>query len=68
MLGKYYRVGFYGHKFGKEIDGKEFIYKEPKSTHLFELTERLKVIFFYKFFFIKYFYIQEFLCSKTWRG
>ena len=27
-LGKYYRVAFYGAVF-KELDGKEFIYKEP---------------------------------------
>jgi hypothetical protein len=24
------------------LDGKEFIYKEPKLTHLYALTERLK--------------------------
>lgn len=42
FLGKYYRVGFYGKKF-QELDGKEFIYKEPQATHLYELTDRLKV-------------------------
>lgn len=43
MLGKYYRVGFYGSKF-EDLNGKEFVYKEPKATHLFDLKERLKVI------------------------
>lgn len=42
MLGKYYRVGFYGVRF-EYLNGKEYVYKEPKSTHLYELTERLKV-------------------------
>ena len=42
MLGKYYRVGFYGYRF-EDLNGKEFVYKEPKSTHLFELKDRLNV-------------------------
>ncbi|EFA78130.1 DOCK family protein [Heterostelium album PN500] len=41
MLGRYYRVGFYGKRFD-ELNGMEFVYKEPKLTHLFALTERLK--------------------------
>jgi hypothetical protein len=44
MLGTYFRIGFYGHRF-EELNGKEFIYKEPKSTHLFELSERLKTMY-----------------------
>lgn len=40
FLGKYYRIGFYGKRF-QELDGKEYIYKEPQATHLFELTEKL---------------------------
>jgi hypothetical protein len=43
MLGRYYRVGFYGKKF-EDLDGKEFIYKEPKLTHLYALKDRLVVI------------------------
>eukprot|EP01114_Cavostelium_apophysatum_P024426 TRINITY_DN955_c0_g1_i4.p1 TRINITY_DN955_c0_g1~~TRINITY_DN955_c0_g1_i4.p1 ORF type:complete len:1235 (+),score=324.88 TRINITY_DN955_c0_g1_i4:2822-6526(+) len=41
MLGRHYRVGFYGARFG-DLNGKEFIYSEPMSTHLFELKDRLK--------------------------
>jgi DHR-2, Lobe A/DHR-2, Lobe B/DHR-2, Lobe C len=41
IFGKYYRVGFYSDKFG-ELDGKEFVYKLPKLTHLYELSGRLK--------------------------
>ncbi|EGG25220.1 DOCK family protein [Cavenderia fasciculata] len=44
MLGRYYRVGFYGRKF-EDLDGKEFVYKEPKLTHLFSLAERLKTFY-----------------------
>eukprot|EP01133_Synstelium_polycarpum_P007631 gene7631-8927_t len=40
MLGSYYRVGFYGKKFD-EINGQEFIYKEPKITRLVEIKDRL---------------------------
>jgi dedicator of cytokinesis protein 6/7/8 len=42
MLGSYYRVGFYGVDF-EELNGKEFIYKEPKITKLSEIKDRLKV-------------------------
>ncbi|KYR03085.1 DOCK family protein [Tieghemostelium lacteum] len=48
MLGRYYRVGFYGLKFD-ELNGKEFIYKEPKLTHLFALSDRLKTFYSKKF-------------------
>ncbi|ELR16168.1 Dedicator of cytokinesis [Acanthamoeba castellanii str. Neff] len=40
MLGSFYRVGFFGAGFD-ELDGQEFIYKEPKITRLGEITERL---------------------------
>jgi hypothetical protein len=33
-------VGFYGRAFGR-LDGKQFIYKEPKFTHLFDFTEKV---------------------------
>lgn len=42
MLGSFYRVGFFGTGFD-ELDGQEFIYKEPKITRLGEITERLMV-------------------------
>eukprot|EP00002_Diphylleia_rotans_P017696 TRINITY_DN3433_c0_g1_i5.p1 TRINITY_DN3433_c0_g1~~TRINITY_DN3433_c0_g1_i5.p1 ORF type:complete len:1895 (-),score=353.68 TRINITY_DN3433_c0_g1_i5:366-6050(-) len=40
-FGRYYRVGFYGRDF-KEMDGKEFVYRELKITMLTEITDRLK--------------------------
>lgn len=42
ILGSYFRVGFYGEKFGEE-NGKEYIYKEPKITPLAEISLRLQV-------------------------
>eukprot|EP01105_Mastigella_eilhardi_P010341 TRINITY_DN240_c6_g2_i3.p1 TRINITY_DN240_c6_g2~~TRINITY_DN240_c6_g2_i3.p1 ORF type:complete len:377 (-),score=117.76 TRINITY_DN240_c6_g2_i3:55-1185(-) len=44
MLGVYYRVAFSGSALQDDADlnGKEFIYKEPKLTRLAELQERLK--------------------------
>ncbi len=45
LLGKYYRVGFYGKLFGEELDGVEFVYKEKLLTHLFSLKERLMTHF-----------------------
>ena len=44
LLGKYFRVGFYGSYFDDE-DGKEYIYKEPKVTSLPEICERLSNIY-----------------------
>ncbi|XP_074525840.1 dedicator of cytokinesis protein 8 [Halichoeres trimaculatus] len=41
MFGTYFRVGFYGAKFG-DLDGREFIYKEPGITHLPEISHRLE--------------------------
>lgn len=38
---EYFRVGFYGRGFGR-MDGKQFIYKEPKFTHLFDFTEKVQ--------------------------
>jgi len=43
LLGTYYRVGFYGKKFGPEMDGKEFVYKMPKITRLSEVTQMVTV-------------------------
>ena len=44
LLGKYYRVTFYGSYFGKD-DGKTFIYREVKLTHLLDVTGRLLAIY-----------------------
>ncbi|XP_052775389.1 dedicator of cytokinesis protein 7-like isoform X2 [Mya arenaria] len=41
MFGTYFRVGFYGHKFG-DLDGEEFVYKEPSITKLPEISHRLE--------------------------
>ena len=41
LFGKYFRVGFYGNKFGS-LNRLEYIYKEPKLTHILEMSERLK--------------------------
>ncbi|XP_076814693.1 dedicator of cytokinesis protein 7-like isoform X2 [Clavelina lepadiformis] len=45
MFGTYFRVGFYGPKFG-DLNGEEFIYKEPAITKLPEISHRLEA--FYK--------------------
>ena len=42
MFGTYFRVGFYGAKFG-DLNGQEFIYKEPAITKLPEISHRLEV-------------------------
>lgn len=49
ILGRYYRVAFYGKSFFVEESGKEFVYKEPKVTSLSEISERLRGIFGKKF-------------------
>ncbi|KAG8543683.1 hypothetical protein GDO81_024032 [Engystomops pustulosus] len=41
MFGTYFRVGFYGAKFG-DLDEQEFIYKEPTITKLPEISHRLE--------------------------
>ena len=46
MFGTYFRVGFYGTKFG-DLNGEEFIYKEPAITKLPEISHRLEVCAFY---------------------
>ena len=48
MFGSYYRVGFYGARF-EELDGREFIYKEPKITKLVEVKERLVELYELRF-------------------
>ena len=44
VFGTYFRVGFYGQKFG-DLDGEEFIYKEPTLTKLPEISHRLEVLY-----------------------
>ena len=48
LLGKYFRVAFYGQAFDDE-QGKEYVYKEPKITGLTEICERLHAIYSSKF-------------------
>jgi translation elongation factor EF-4 len=40
-FGTYFRVGFYGSKFG-DLDREEFVYKEPFLTKLPEISHRLE--------------------------
>jgi hypothetical protein len=47
-LGRYFRVGLYGSKFGA-VSGSEFIYREPKLTHLFAFADRLREAFARRF-------------------
>lgn len=49
LLGKYYRVAFFGPAYFIEEAGKEYIYKEPKVTSLAEISERLYHLFCEKF-------------------
>ncbi|XP_074640781.1 dedicator of cytokinesis protein 7-like [Tubulanus polymorphus] len=48
MFGTYFRVGLYGTKFG-DLDGEEFIYKEPSITKLVEISHRLEGFYGEKF-------------------
>ncbi|XP_016816002.3 dedicator of cytokinesis protein 8 isoform X2 [Pan troglodytes] len=41
MFGTYFRVGFFGSKFG-DLDEQEFVYKEPAITKLPEISHRLE--------------------------
>uniref|UniRef100_T1J4R8 Dedicator of cytokinesis protein 9 n=1 Tax=Strigamia maritima TaxID=126957 RepID=T1J4R8_STRMM len=49
LLGKYYRVAFFGPSYFDEDSGKEYIYKEPKVTSLAEISERLYHLYCDKF-------------------
>ncbi|XP_048582972.1 dedicator of cytokinesis protein 7-like [Nematostella vectensis] len=48
MMGTYFRVGFYGSKFG-DLDGEEYVYKEPAITKLPEISHRLQAFYGDKF-------------------
>lgn len=71
IFGAYFRVGFYGSKFG-DLDGEEFIYKEPMLTKLPEISHRLEVMTFEVHFLVSYkmslvvtFYcVKPFLCIE----
>lgn len=39
ILGRYYRVAFFGREYFDEEAGKEFVYKEPKVTSLPEISQ-----------------------------
>ncbi|XP_068242950.1 dedicator of cytokinesis protein 9 [Palaemon carinicauda] len=41
LLGRYYRVAFFGPSYFEDEAGKEYVYKEPKVTSLAEISERL---------------------------
>jgi len=44
VFGTYFRVGFYGSKFG-DLDREEFVYKEPSFTKLPEIAHRLEAFY-----------------------
>uniref|UniRef100_A0A8C4QLC5 Dedicator of cytokinesis 7 n=1 Tax=Eptatretus burgeri TaxID=7764 RepID=A0A8C4QLC5_EPTBU len=48
MFGTYFRVGFYGSKFG-DLDEQEFVYKEPAITKLAEISHRLESFYAERF-------------------
>lgn len=48
LFGTYFRVGFYGEKF-EDLNGEEFIYKEPGITKLAEIAHRLENFYVNKF-------------------
>lgn len=62
MFGTYFRVGFYGAKFG-DLNGQEFVYKEPAITKLPEIAHRLEV----KFYFIYFYTINSFIYINSYK-
>lgn len=48
VFGTYFRVGFYGSVFG-DLDGEEFVYKEPPLTKLSEISDRLETFYSERF-------------------
>ncbi|XP_014295486.1 dedicator of cytokinesis protein 9 isoform X2 [Microplitis demolitor] len=49
LLGRFYRVAFFGSAYFEEENGQEYIYKEPKVTSLPEISERLQRLYAEKF-------------------
>ncbi|XP_041349256.1 LOW QUALITY PROTEIN: dedicator of cytokinesis protein 9-like [Gigantopelta aegis] len=45
FLGSYFRVAFFGQTYFDDLDGQEYIYKEPNVTNLTEICERLHMVF-----------------------
>lgn len=62
MFGTYFRVGFYGAKFG-DLNGQEFVYKEPAITKLPEIAHRLEV----KFYLIYFYTINSFIYINSYK-
>uniref|UniRef100_A0A8C6QLD4 Dedicator of cytokinesis 6 n=1 Tax=Nannospalax galili TaxID=1026970 RepID=A0A8C6QLD4_NANGA len=48
VFGTYFRVGFYGLRFG-DLDEQEFVYKEPSITKLAEISHRLEEFYTERF-------------------
>ncbi|XP_021100779.1 dedicator of cytokinesis protein 6 isoform X3 [Heterocephalus glaber] len=48
VFGTYFRVGFYGARFG-DLDEQEFVYKEPSITKLAEISHRLEEFYMERF-------------------
>lgn len=49
LLGRFYKVAFFGSAYFEEENGQEYIYKEPKVTSLSEISERLHQLYSEKF-------------------
>ena len=49
FFGEYFRVGFYGSNFGQDLDGTEFVYKEPFLTKLGDISNRLESFYAERF-------------------
>lgn len=49
LLGRFYRVAFFGQAYFEDEDGCEYVYKEPKLTSLSEISERLSKLYEQKF-------------------
>ncbi|XP_058808456.1 dedicator of cytokinesis protein 9 isoform X2 [Phymastichus coffea] len=49
LLGRYYKVAFFGSGYFEQEHGIEYIYKEPKLTTLPEISERLRNLYAKKF-------------------
>ncbi|XP_008205538.1 dedicator of cytokinesis protein 9 isoform X2 [Nasonia vitripennis] len=49
LLGRFYKVTFFGSAYFEQENGVDFIYKEPKVTSLSEISERLRNLYSEKF-------------------
>ena len=48
-FGTYFRVRFFGARFGGDLDGQDFVYKEPAVTKLAEISHRFEDLYAAKF-------------------